>query len=340
MSMEPIAVTSAPSNREVLLAISIDTECDKGPEWKTRFPLSFRSVGEGIAQRLTPLFREHGLTPTYLLSPEVMQDAGSVKALGALGGCELGTHLHGEFVEPQADFAAPATSTPQIAYAPEIERRKLANLTDLFVTRFGRRPVSFRAGRFALAGRTLSFLEDLGYSVDSSVTPFRTNEFAGGLSSNFWGAPLAPYHPSVRDPRKRGRLRLLEVPVTILAPSLARWPRFLLRRLSDRASRSRPIRAIAGGTVEKLWVRPLRGTAEQLLSWADAVIGSWEARSTPVLNVMFHSVEAVAGASPYARTEDEVEGLLADLGRLFAHLHRRHRLVPVTLGELSRKVGA
>ena len=250
-SLAAVVTSPAPATgREVRLAVTIDTECDKGSDWKTRFPLGFRSVTEGIRERLTPLFREHGVRPTYLLSPEILRDDASVATLAALDDCELGTHLHGEFIEPEADFAAPVTSTPQIAYSREVERAKLRNLTELFAARLGRRPLSFRAGRFAVRGHTLRVLEDLGYRVDTSVTPFRTNVFPGGIRSNHWGAPLAPYHPSDRDPRKNGSLRLVEVPVTIFAPALARWPAILLRRLSDPALRRRPLRAIAGGAVE------------------------------------------------------------------------------------------
>lgn len=327
-------------SRKVFVVVSIDTECDKGPGWKTQFPLCFRSVTEGIPGIFTPLFRKYDLVPTYLVSPEILQDEDCVALLRGLQDAELGTHLHGEFIEPEADRDAAVTSTPQTAYAPDVERQKLKNLTDLFHSAIGRRPLSFRAGRFALGRRSLPFLEELGYRVDSSVTPFRTNEYPGGLSSNYWGAPLAPYHPSAGDPRRKGSLRLLEVPVTILAPAVARWPSFLLRRLSDRAVKTAPMRMLLGGPIEKMWVRPLRGTGEQLAAWADAVIASWEPDSTPVLNVMFHSVEVIAAASPYTQTEQEVRGLLGGLEHLFEHLRARYSVAPVGLAGLCEGAGA
>jgi hypothetical protein len=337
-SFTSAAPAPEPSGGSVFVAVSIDTECDKGPEWKTEFPLRFRSVTEGIPNRLSPLFRKYGIIPTYLISPEILKDPHCVAILRQLLDCELGTHLHGEFIEPEEKPEAVVTSTPQIAYAPHVEREKLKNLTELFESCFGRRPASFRAGRFALSGRTLGFLEELGYRVDSSVTPFRTNEFVGGFRSNFWGAPLVPYHPSLRDPRKSGSLQLLEVPVTILAPALAGWPPFLLRRLSDRAVHRRLLKLMLGGAVQKLWVRPLRGNAEELVSWADTVIRGWGRGSTPVLNVMFHSVEVIPGASPYTQTDEEVAALLEALEHLFAHLHAKYRVVSAGLGELSTRV--
>ena len=166
------------------------------------------------------------------------------------------------------------------------------------------------------------------------MTPFRTNEYDGGVRCNYWGAPLAPYHPSRRDPRRPGSLGLVEVPVTIFVPRLASWPSFLLRRMSDRSLRRAWVRAICGGTAEKLWVRPFRGTPEQLASWADTVIARWAGPSAPLVNVMFHSVEAVPGASPYAQTEDEVARLTGGLDHLFRHLRSRYRLVSAGLADL------
>ena len=333
-------VSPGPVRRKVFVVVSIDTECDKGPGWKTQFPLRFRSVTEGVPKVFSPFFRKHGLVPTYLVSPEILQDPECVAVLRGIEGAELGTHLHGEFIEPEADRDAPVTSTPQTAYAPAVEREKLKNLTELFASRFGRRPASFRAGRFALGPRSLAFLDELGYRVDSSVTPFRTNEYPGGLSSNYWGAPLAPYHPSAEDPRRAGSLRLLEVPVTILAPAMAGWPSFLLRRLNDRAVSRAPLRRLLKGPIEKMWVRPLRGTPDQLVAWADTVISTWERSSTPVLNVMFHSVEVIPAASPYTQTEGEVRELLGGLDTLFEHLAARYAVVPMGLSGLSEGLRA
>jgi len=84
--------------RTCLVAVSIDVECDKDLHWRVRRPLTFRGVEEGIGRRLAPLFAEYGVRPTYLLSPEVIRDGTCVSLLKTLEACELGTHLHPEFV--------------------------------------------------------------------------------------------------------------------------------------------------------------------------------------------------------------------------------------------------
>ncbi|MEO0169496.1 MAG: hypothetical protein ABIL42_04655, partial [candidate division WOR-3 bacterium] len=85
-----------------LFVISIDTECDKGRNWEIIRPLSFVGIYKGVGEYLQPLFEKHKIKATYLISPEVMGDDKSVEILKDVekSGAELGTHLHGEFLEP------------------------------------------------------------------------------------------------------------------------------------------------------------------------------------------------------------------------------------------------
>ncbi len=124
--------------RKTILIISLDTECDKGPGWKVRQPLSFKNIIEGVPERLQPLFEEFGIKPTYLLSPEVLKNDECVSLFQSLdGSVELGTHLHAEFIEPEATPLADKTDAFQSDFTPEVEFEKLRNLTGLFADRFG-----------------------------------------------------------------------------------------------------------------------------------------------------------------------------------------------------------
>src|SRR5205823_3568889 len=138
------------------LMVTIDTEVDKDRAWRISDPPSFSSVIQGVPDVLSPLFDEFGVVPTYLLSPEVIEDRESAAVLGELGDrAELGTHLHAEFVEPERTLrrevmAGQPTEAVQCAYPPEVERAKLKSLTDLFTATFGQRPTAFRAARYGL----------------------------------------------------------------------------------------------------------------------------------------------------------------------------------------------
>lgn len=298
------------------MCVSIDCECDKGAGWRSQRPLAFEGIADGIARRLQPLFVRRRAKPTYLLSPEVMRDARSVEALSTLeGDCELGTHLHGEYAEPDA-FEPDVTEVFQRDYEPDVERAKLTYLTDLFTRTFGRRPASFRAGRFGIGSSSIGILEELGYSVESSVTPFMDwSDKAPGLT--FVGAPTQPYHPDSRVPSKVGRSPILEVPVTIRPRAMQRLP-------------------MIGKLVEPRWLRPTKGTAASLVAVArDEIAAARAARpdAPVVLNAMFHNVEILAGASPYAATDADAKKILDRLDALLAFAWRESIAV-IGLGDV------
>lgn len=301
---------SEPSHdRRPILCVTIDCERDKGPGWRARRPQSFTGVHQGIGERLDPLFRRFGVKPTYLLSPEVMRDAAAAECFARLpGSAERGTHLHAEYVGPDLDDDAESLVF-QAALPPAQERAKLEALTELFTRSFGERPRSFRAGRFGIGAASLGILADLGYLVDSSVTPFVDWTGAGPGAPSFARAPTTAYRPDPRAPGTAtataaapGAEAIWEVPLTIRPRLWHRQPlarRFLQRRLRHR------------------WLRPSWGSAGALIGLAREV-GRESTATPPIWNVMFHNVEVVAGASPYARDEDEARAILDRLAALLA----------------------
>jgi hypothetical protein len=302
------------------LCVSIDCECDKGPAWRTRRPLGFDGVHVGIAERLHPLFRRLGAKPTYLLSPELLRDEHCVERLASLDDCELGTHLHGELAEPGA-FEPEITDAVQRDYPPELERAKLTWLTRTFRDAFNRAPQSFRAGRFGIGTSTISILDDLGYTVDSSVTPHVDwSDVSPGLS--FVGAPTQPYHPDPHDPAKRGAARLLEVPVTIRPSALSRVP-------------------LLGKHAEHRWLRPTRSSGDALVSIVRETLEAEQVARPErpvVLNAMFHNVEVTPGTSPYAATEGEARRIVERLAALL-EFARHEGIACIGLSEVPGVLG-
>lgn len=278
----------------VFLTVTIDTECDHDPEWKRADPLSFLSISEGITHRLQPLFREVGAVPTYLLTVEVMEDDASVKVLQAIEGeHELGTHLHAAFIEPDKkyrDYAGVDSPDFQCNYQPDIEYGKLNNLTDLFVNRFGYRPVSFRAGRFGAGPNTIAALKKLEYLIDTSVTPHKMWKEAKG-QVDYRVAPEQPYFPKCGTLVASGEARMgnvLEVPVTVKS----RWCR------------------------GPLWFRPWMSSVDQMKNIVYHHLKRYGNQSTIVLNMMFHSMEVIPKASPYPQTSGEVGRFLENLAEV------------------------
>lgn len=299
------------------LCVSIDTECDKGRGWRCKKPLSFEGIHEGVEKRLAPLFATFGAKATYLLSPEVLRDPRSLEVFRRLSSSsELGTHLHGEYAEPDA-FEPDVTSAFQRDYPPAIEQAKLTYLTDLFIRAFGEQPRSFRAGRFGVGPASIGILEGLGYHVESSVTPHMDWTESGAPGLAFQGSPTQPYHPDPERPGEPGSARILEVPVTI---------------------RKRLVNALpfVGKKVDPRWLRPTRGTGEALVRLAEDEIADARrhAPARPViLNAMFHNVEIVPHLSPYAASEREAAGILGRLRELLAWASREGIAV-VGLGDV------
>jgi hypothetical protein len=194
----------------IAVVVSIDTEADHlGHLWQKTAPLRFQSITRGIPERLSPLFQAYGARPTYLVTTEVLDDAASVEQLTRLADCELGAHLHGDHVAPQATPAAGAKSWDFTCfYSAELERAKLETLTRQFVDRIGRRPVSYRAGRYAASGKTAKALVDLGYRVETSVTPGIEwiHEHHPSQHLDFRPAPRSPYRPAENDLASPGSL--------------------------------------------------------------------------------------------------------------------------------------
>jgi hypothetical protein len=55
-----------------------------------------------------------------------------------------------------------------------------------------------------------------------------------------------------------------------------------------------------------------------------------------VLNLLFHSSEAIVGGSPYNRTPGELQAFFERLERFFAFATRELRAEPVTFAEFRR----
>jgi hypothetical protein len=274
--------------------LTIDVEIDAGPKWKTSNPASYEGVYKGIPA-LQHLCDSYAVKPCYLISPAVMVDPKSIDILGSLNtnDCELGTHLHGEYISPMAKFSGPDFSgcdpgDMQCQYDKAIEMQKLENLTGQFIALFGYSPKSFRAGRFGARGWTLKCLEKLGYSHDTSVTPFRNWHDIVDFSKP---GSLTPYFPSIENICLHGDSKILEVPVSI--------------------------------TPQLEWLRPTPRFSDY--DQCVRVIDWYEQHTEPtVLCSMFHNVELVAGKSPYCKTQEDCEAMLARIERIFQLLAERN----------------
>lgn len=96
-----------------------------------------------------------------------------------------------------------------------VQRDLLTQATRRLTEVSGKQPTSFRSPTFKVSGSTLRVLDELGYRADTSINAQRLPIFGSDLYN--WRplfAPRRPYHPSWRNPFRKGKSRLWEIPVS------------------------------------------------------------------------------------------------------------------------------
>jgi hypothetical protein len=290
--------------------VGVDTEADDQWSAEGRRTLSVRNAERLPA--LQALCDALGVRPTYLVTHEMAtrdQSASVLRGLLAGGRCEVGAHLHPWSSPPYRAEDQDGRYPSQLP--TDLLRRQLTELTEAITTHLGRRPTSYRAGRHGFDERSLAILEELGYTVDTSVDPLFNERRKGGPA--FAGAPLLPYRPDYRDVRRPGAARILEIPVT--AATTPPLPKSLERLYA--ALPPIPYRgALRRVGVRPLWLRPSYTALPDILSFATRL----SRRGVPCFNLLFHSSELLPGGSPYTPDEKSVDRFVASLRRVLEHL--------------------
>ncbi|HEV2248835.1 MAG TPA: hypothetical protein VGW37_19495 [Terriglobia bacterium] len=279
------------SLRRQLAVVTVDVEPDN--VWGDFRSSSLKNIA--ALPRFQELCSRYGVRPTYLVCYSVASDNQCCSVLEQFlknGACEVGAHPHMWEIPPHVKLDS--TATPANLYPIEAVEEKLSSLTQLLHARFG--PMtSHRAGRWGFVADHAGPLAKLGYGVDTSVTP--GIDWSSTGAPNFRAAGLAPAY------WKQGSV--LEVPCTV-RPAL----------VNHRLARSRfPTATMRRAGLGASWLRCRPDmTAKKMVQVSD-----WASRTLGFLNVMTHSSELCAGASPLWRTEEAVSAHLRRYEELFGH---------------------
>lgn len=276
----------APKDFRPLLVVVVDTE----EEFDWTRPLSRANVSATTvaAQRIAhdAAFAALGVRPVYVADYPVVAAPEAVTALAALAAadaCEIGAHLHPWVTPPHEEIVCPVNS-----YAGNLPRTlemaKLRVLTEIIEQTFGRRPVTYKAGRYGIGPHTPDLLAELGYRVDLSVVARTAFSADGGPDFRACG-PHPSLWPSglLELPTSAGFSGLLAGLGPTLHPRLPPpLPGVLARmRLLERA------RLTPEGTTLAEMVRLTRALFRQGIR---------------VFNLAYHSPSLVPGHTPYVRT--------------------------------------
>jgi peptidoglycan/xylan/chitin deacetylase (PgdA/CDA1 family) len=308
------------------LLVGIDTEGDNQWDAAARANQTFENLY--ALPRLHALFARHGVRPTYVVTYPVARDLRSADVLRSLlsgGDCEIGAHHHAWETPPCTEG-----DVKRHPYASTIPRAQfelqLESLTRAIADAVGEPPVSYRSGRFGFSAEHVAGLERQGYLVESSVAPLFYESHKGG--PDFVEAPLTPYFLAYDSATTAGTSNLLEVPVSAaLNRRLPKRLQYLYARAPQPYTTKRVLRALR--LLRMRWLRPSYSSLDDMIALARGLAADRE----PVLNLLFHSSEAIVGGSPYNRTQGELDAFCDRLDRFLAFATKELGAVPLTFAE-------
>ena len=314
---------------EILLLVTIDTEEDN---WE---PRPGEATVENIRElpRLDRFLQRFGVRATYFTTFQVATVPWAADILRAIrdGGAEIGAHLHPWNTPPTAN--GPEYGSTMVKNLPAaLQLAKLQRLTAALSDAFGTPPTCFRAGRYGLGPATVGALQQCGYRVDTSVTPYVNWEDTDN-GSNFIGAPLDAYRlgpeRDVRQPDPNGAL--LEIPVSA---GYTRSPFSLLdpvRRILA-SPPLRPLRlaglAWRAGLIKRTVLNPELHSARDMLDLSCQLIR----RGVRHLNVTWHTPSLRPGLSPFVSTEADRERFY---GSIASYLEGLARVVSIRFATVT-----
>ena len=308
------------------LIVTIDTE-EEGL-WSGQYQRVNNTVENvhGI-DRFQDLCDRFEIRPTYLIDGPIVQSDWAVELLATIqdeGRAEIGAHLHPWCNPPLVEEINPRNS--YLCNLPEdLQRDKIGWLTDEIEGRIGRRPTSFRAGRYGLDATGQRILASLGYTVDSSVIPFSDFRADGGpdyrranCEANFVGG-------------------LLEVPVTVGFNRLNFRRADLIRRIASK-SPWRQLKCV--GILDRLGiVKRIKLSPEQAdLRRMKRLVQIRTTQAALCVVLMFHSSSLVPGYSPYVRNQAALDIFYQRLAGIFQFCKSELNMGCATLTEFARQL--
>jgi peptidoglycan/xylan/chitin deacetylase (PgdA/CDA1 family) len=311
------------------LLVGIDTEGDN--QWDAQARLNQRFENIYALPALHALFARHGVRPTYVITHPVARDARSAQVLRELkagGDCEIGAHHHAWETPPCTD--EDVRRHPYAASLPLAQfEAQLASLTAAIADAVGERPVSYRSGRFGFSAAHVAALEKEGYLVESSVAPLFYEAHKQG--PDFVEAPLTPYYLAYDSATRPGSSDVLEIPVSAaLSRRVPKRLQYLYARAPRPYTTKRVLRKL--GVAHVRWLRPSYSSLDDMKTLARDLAAVRE----PVLNLLFHSSEAIVGGSPYNRTDKELHAFFDRLERFFEYATETLNARPATFSEFRR----
>jgi hypothetical protein len=295
----------------VKLFITVDTEEDQWGQYNS----SQYTVDNVIRciPTIQDMFDKVGAIPTYLINYPVATNRDAIRILRKIlemGRCEIGTHCHPWNTPP---FRKEINSANSMLYnlPYELQYKKIETIHNIIKKDLNTVPISFRAGRWGFGPSVAQAIYELGYRIDTSISPFTDWTLYGG--PDFSEACVFPYKfmpDNILSKQENGCL--LEIPPTIafLQKNLKRSARFRRRILKGPLRRFHLL-----GLFDRWKILNYRALSPELCNGSGMILlaENLAKLGCPVLNMFFHSTSLLVGAGPFVQTHERFERFLDDI---------------------------
>lgn len=287
--------------------ITIDTEADN--QWNPNQPPTTENAK--YLPRFQELCEKYKLKPTWLTTYEMANDPFFVeyfKEKQDKGLCEIGMHLHAWNTPPYYELKKVTNERSYlIEYPEDIIEAKISSITELLTNKFGKAPISHRAGRWAINETYFKLLSKYGYKIDCSVTP--------GVN---WKKSLGTTGLSGNDYTKCSKVptyfnNILELPV-----SIEKLRFFDFKNIHSLKNILGELYRFCKGKMQ--WLRPSKNAnIKPLLKVLSLVSNN---PNIDYAMFMIHSSELMLGGSPSFLTEEDIEKLYVCIEKLFQNVSK------------------
>lgn len=284
------------------LIVTIDTEEDN---WGCFTPEGHTVENIERIPELQDLFDQFNVKPTYMMTYPVVSDDRAVSILKAIfekGNCEIGTHCH-PWNTPPFQEATNERNSMLCNLPAELQYKKIRVLHETIRQRFGMEPISFRSGRWGYGPEVAKHIYELGYKIDSSITPYV--DWTIDYGPDFSDISPRPFKFSYEDIfRHAPDGPLVEIPVTIgyFQSNFAlcnRILKMLTKKPLDRLVLHKILHKL--NLLNRVWLSPEVADAKSMIRLARRMM----ANDYQVINLFFHTPALKRGLSPFVRTKDD-----------------------------------
>ncbi len=283
--------------------ITVDTEEDNWGDYHSR---ALATTNAREIPRLQALAEAFGAVPTYLVDyPMVTMEPGrGVLREMAAASCDIGAHCHPWNTPPMREELG-SRSSKLVNLPAEVVREKLRTLHAGIVDNLGVVPRTFRAGRWGFGPAVAATLVELGYTVDSSVSPFV--DWSGSAGPDYRMAPFRPYRFRPEAPLVPARDGgLLQVPASV---GFFQRDQVRMHRIREVLRRPFLQRLRMVGALDRLgllnfrWLSPETATGPEMVRLARGLVRA----GVPSLNLTLHSSTLTPGLTPFVRSRADQE---------------------------------